>query len=182
MGSTHDKVHFLIFIIFKINYIIKFYYFFIVFLFLIFKDGVSAAAVFAEMANWLRSQQEPLTLQQQLFAIYRQYGFHLTKNSYWIVPGPEVTKKLFADLRGNGNASSGEDYPKAMGASGRIQFVRDLTTGFVDFLLFFKSFFDFFLNHLIFYYLIFFWIYYFFNFFLHFEFYKYNFLKLLNNF
>ena len=97
---------------------------------------MSAAAVFAEMANWLRSQKEPpLTLQQQLFAIYRQYGFHLTKNSYWVVPGPEVTKKLFADLRGSGNASSGENYPKAMGASGRIQFVRDLTTSLCGFLI-----------------------------------------------
>lgn len=86
------------------------------------KDGVSAAAVFVEMATWLQLQPTPLSLQQQLYRLYNKYGFHLVRSSYWIVPSPDVTKALFAQLRAN--------YPPQLGQSGKIQYVRDLTTGF----------------------------------------------------
>lgn len=86
------------------------------------KDGVSAAAVFAELANWLQCQEPVKTLQQQLLEIYRKYGFHLCRNSYLVVTQPESVKRLFADLRA-------QQYPKHLGKAG-IKFVRDLGTGF----------------------------------------------------
>jgi len=85
------------------------------------KDGVSAAAVFAELANWLQCQVPAKNLQQQLHEIYRKYGFHLCRNSYLVVTQPEGVKRLFADLRAH-------QYPKHLGESG-IKFVRDLGTG-----------------------------------------------------
>uniref|UniRef100_A0A183BZG6 Phosphoglucomutase-2 n=1 Tax=Globodera pallida TaxID=36090 RepID=A0A183BZG6_GLOPA len=84
------------------------------------KDGVSSAAVFAEMANWLHTQKH-ISLRQQLFRLYFLYGFHLQRNSYWIVKSAEVTKRMFADLR--------SDYPKKIGLN-EVGFVRDLTTGY----------------------------------------------------
>lgn len=73
------------------------------------------------MATWLQLQPTPLSLQQQLYRLYNKYGFHLVRSSYWIVPSPDVTKALFAQLRAN--------YPPQLGQSGKIQYVRDLTTG-----------------------------------------------------
>lgn len=85
------------------------------------KDGVSAAAVFAEIANYLH--KDGLSLNDQLYKIYFEYGFHLVRSSYWIVPSPDVTKQIFSDLRKNTN------YPKQIGGSA-VKFVRDLTTGY----------------------------------------------------
>uniref|UniRef100_A0A914HW65 Phosphoglucomutase (alpha-D-glucose-1,6-bisphosphate-dependent) n=1 Tax=Globodera rostochiensis TaxID=31243 RepID=A0A914HW65_GLORO len=84
------------------------------------KDGVSSAAVFAEMANWLHTKKH-ISLRQQLFRLYFLYGFHLQRNSYWIVKSAEVTKQMFADIR--------SDYPKKIGQN-EVEFVRDLTTGY----------------------------------------------------
>uniref|UniRef100_F1KTP4 Phosphoglucomutase-2 n=1 Tax=Ascaris suum TaxID=6253 RepID=F1KTP4_ASCSU len=85
------------------------------------KDGITAAGVFAEMASYLNSQN--LTLSKQLFNIYKQYGFHLVRSSYWFVPNPEVTKKLFAKLRKDNK------YPTKIG-NHDVKYVRDLTTGY----------------------------------------------------
>lgn len=85
------------------------------------KDGVSSAAIFAEIATWLASQG--LTLKDQLFAIYEKYGFHLVRSTYWIVPDPQVTKDLFASLRKD------LQFPTKMGAQ-PVQYVRDLTIGY----------------------------------------------------
>uniref|UniRef100_A0A914N3W4 Phosphoglucomutase (alpha-D-glucose-1,6-bisphosphate-dependent) n=1 Tax=Meloidogyne incognita TaxID=6306 RepID=A0A914N3W4_MELIC len=91
------------------------------------KDGVSAAAVFAEMANYLTSQK--LNMKKQLFNIYNKYGFHLIRNSYWTVPENSVTKKLFNNLRENGK------YPVNIDGNNCeekyvVKHVRDLNTGF----------------------------------------------------
>ncbi|KAL3077297.1 hypothetical protein niasHS_013286 [Heterodera schachtii] len=85
------------------------------------KDGISSAAVFAELANWLRTQKG-VSLREQLFRLFSIYGFHLQRNSYWGVKSTEVTKKLFADLR--------SDYPEKIGQNFDVKFVRDLTTGY----------------------------------------------------
>uniref|UniRef100_A0A915M1W5 Phosphoglucomutase (alpha-D-glucose-1,6-bisphosphate-dependent) n=1 Tax=Meloidogyne javanica TaxID=6303 RepID=A0A915M1W5_MELJA len=90
-------------------------------------DGVSAAAVFAEMANYLASQN--LNMKKQLFNIYNKYGFHLIRNSYWTVPENNVTKKLFSNLRENGK------YPVNIDGNNCeekyvVKHVRDLNTGF----------------------------------------------------
>ncbi|MFH4975862.1 hypothetical protein AB6A40_002571 [Gnathostoma spinigerum] len=79
------------------------------------KDGISAAAIFAEIASYLKSQNMSIT--KQLFAIYKEYGFHLIRSSYWFTPDPEITKKIFGKLR--------KEYPKAIGKY-PVKYVRDL--------------------------------------------------------
>uniref|UniRef100_A0A915MSK5 Phosphoglucomutase n=1 Tax=Meloidogyne javanica TaxID=6303 RepID=A0A915MSK5_MELJA len=91
------------------------------------KDGVSAAAVFAEMANYLASQK--LNMKKQLFNIYNKYGFHLIRNSYWTVPKNSVTKKLFNNLRENGKYPVNIDGNKCE-EKYVVKHVRDLNTGF----------------------------------------------------
>ena len=85
------------------------------------KDGVISAAMFAELAAWLHN--EGVMLSEQLFKIYYQYGFHLTKNSYWMVSSPQITKQLFADHRQD------LKYPSHIGGQ-KVKYVRDLTTGY----------------------------------------------------
>jgi len=57
------------------------------------KDGVSVAAQFAEIANYLNNRK--LKFSDQLFEIFKTYGFHLTRNSYFIVPSKETIKNFF---------------------------------------------------------------------------------------
>ncbi|CAI2348862.1 unnamed protein product [Caenorhabditis sp. 36 PRJEB53466] len=85
------------------------------------KDGVSAAAVFAEIAAFL--QTEGKTLQDQLYALYNRYGFHLVRSTYWYVPSPDVTKELFATLRAD------LKFPTKIGDAD-VATVRDLTIGY----------------------------------------------------
>uniref|UniRef100_A0A7E4VWD1 Phosphoglucomutase-2 n=1 Tax=Panagrellus redivivus TaxID=6233 RepID=A0A7E4VWD1_PANRE len=85
------------------------------------KDGVISAAMFAELAAWLHEQG--VSLAAQLLTIYKTYGFHLVKSSYYIVPSPSVTAQIFSDLR------TGLNYPKAIGSQA-VKYVRDLTTGY----------------------------------------------------
>ncbi|KAK0417460.1 hypothetical protein QR680_013022 [Steinernema hermaphroditum] len=85
------------------------------------KDGVSAAAMFAEIASHL--QVNGLSLADQLFNIYHKYGFHLVRSSYWMVPSPQVTKELFGELRKD------LKFPEKVGQHG-VKYVRDLTVGY----------------------------------------------------
>uniref|UniRef100_A0A1I7ZZH6 Phosphoglucomutase-2 n=1 Tax=Steinernema glaseri TaxID=37863 RepID=A0A1I7ZZH6_9BILA len=85
------------------------------------KDGVSAAGMFAEIASFLHSQG--LSLTDQLFHLYHKYGFHLVRSSYWMVPSPQVTKELFAELRKD------LKFPEKIGDA-KVKFVRDLTIGY----------------------------------------------------
>ncbi|KAL7076495.1 hypothetical protein ACQ4LE_004356 [Meloidogyne hapla] len=91
------------------------------------KDGISAAAVFAEIANYLNFQS--LNLKKQLFNIYNKYGFHLIRNSYWTVPQNNITKKLFFNLRENGKYPINID-GKNSEEKYVVKYVRDLNTGF----------------------------------------------------
>uniref|UniRef100_A0A4W3ID32 Phosphoglucomutase 2 n=1 Tax=Callorhinchus milii TaxID=7868 RepID=A0A4W3ID32_CALMI len=88
------------------------------------KDGVSAAAIAAELASYLATKD--LTLTQQLKAIYEEYGYHLTKASYFICHDPETIQRLFKKLR---NYDGENQYPKHCGKF-EISDVRDLTTGY----------------------------------------------------
>ncbi|XP_069487921.1 phosphopentomutase [Ambystoma mexicanum] len=88
------------------------------------KDGVSAAVITAEMATFLATKT--MTLNQQLNAIYTDYGFHVTKASYFICRDPNVIKSLFEALR---NYECKNHYPKTCGKF-EITNVRDLTTGY----------------------------------------------------
>lgn len=83
------------------------------------KDGISAACVFAEIANWLCAAEQHKTLQQKLIEIYEQYelilescspmhysfdfryGYHITRNSYLEEQSTGTIPKIFMDLREN---------------------------------------------------------------------------------
>nr|XP_045378349.1 phosphoglucomutase-2 isoform X1 [Camelus bactrianus] len=90
------------------------------------KDGVSAAVITAELASFLATKN--LSLSQQLKAIYIEYGYHITKASYFICHDQGTVKKLFENLR---NYDGKNNYPKTCGKF-EISGIRDLTTGYDD--------------------------------------------------
>ncbi|MBN3310223.1 PGM2 protein, partial [Amia calva] len=90
------------------------------------KDGVSAAAILAELTSYLATKK--LILSQQLKTIYEEYGYHITKASYFICHDAETIKKLFEKLR---NYEGKDTYPKSCGDF-KVSGVRDLTTGYDD--------------------------------------------------
>jgi len=89
------------------------------------KDGVSAAAVMAEIITTLH--EDNISLSQQLDNIYNTYGYHVTNNSYYICHDKEVINTMFARIR-NWGKNSGV-YPEALGRF-KISGIRDLYTGF----------------------------------------------------
>nr|XP_028599779.1 phosphoglucomutase-2 [Podarcis muralis] len=88
------------------------------------KDGVSAAVITAEMSAFLETKK--LTLSQQLKNIYNEYGYHVTKASYFICHDQKIIKELFEKLR---NYDGKNTYPKTCGRFA-VSGVRDLTTGY----------------------------------------------------
>ncbi|KAM3875078.1 glucose 1,6-bisphosphate synthase [Diretmus argenteus] len=88
------------------------------------KDGVSSAAVVAEMAAYLHNKN--LTLNQQLHNIYHIYGYHISKTSYVICNDPPTVQKIFSRIRNFGGHGL---YPKTCGGHS-ILHVRDATTGY----------------------------------------------------
>ncbi|XP_023812285.1 phosphoglucomutase-2 [Oryzias latipes] len=89
------------------------------------KDGVSAAAIAGEMVSFLATKNKSLS--QKLSAIYEEYGYHISKNSYFICHDQKVIHSLFERLR---NFSGKPDsYPTECGRF-CISAVRDLTTGY----------------------------------------------------
>lgn len=88
------------------------------------KDGVSGAAVAAEMTSYLYEQG--LNLHKQLEIIYKKYGYHLSLNSYFICHNKDTIKQLFDDLR---NYNGTGKHPDSCGPY-KIKYVRDLTVGF----------------------------------------------------
>lgn len=56
-----------------------------------------------------------------------RYGYHISKNSYFICHDQEVIRSLFGRLRNYGNEK--EAYPTECG-SFSVSAVRDLTTGY----------------------------------------------------
>ncbi|XP_061833019.1 phosphopentomutase [Nerophis lumbriciformis] len=89
------------------------------------KDGVSAAAIAGEMVSYLAAKHKSLS--QQLTSIYEEYGYHLSKNSYFICHDQKVIRSLFEDLRNHGGSK--DSYPTKCGPFA-ITAVRDLTTGY----------------------------------------------------
>ncbi|XP_014395854.1 PREDICTED: glucose 1,6-bisphosphate synthase [Myotis brandtii] len=88
------------------------------------KDGVSAAAVVAEMAAYLETTN--MTLKQQLVKVYEKYGYHISKTSYFLCYDPNTIKSIFERLR---NFDSPKEYPKFCGTFA-ILHTRDVTTGY----------------------------------------------------
>ncbi|XP_075050879.1 phosphopentomutase [Mixophyes fleayi] len=87
------------------------------------KDGVSAAVIAAEMASYLATKNT--TLSQQLKAIFNKYGYHISKNSYFLCYDQTTITNLFDNLR---NYDGESKYPKLCGKF-KVTGVRDLTTG-----------------------------------------------------
>lgn len=89
------------------------------------KDGVSAAAIAGEMISYLDTKKTSLS--QQLTTIYEEYGYHISKNSYFICHDQDVICGLFERLRNHD--SKKDSYPSECGRFS-ISAVRDLTTGY----------------------------------------------------
>jgi phosphomannomutase len=66
------------------------------------KDGVSAAIRVAELLAFLDTKQ--LTFSQKLNEIYKEYGYHCNRASYFIITDNSVTTKIFHRLRNFSNA------------------------------------------------------------------------------
>ncbi|RLN06350.1 hypothetical protein BBO99_00008133 [Phytophthora kernoviae] len=86
------------------------------------KDGVAAAAVFAEMAVQLEATKH-MTVVQHLNALYERYGHFVTQNHYVKCYDPVKVRTIFERLRNNGK------YWPSCGDFA-ITHVRDLTTGY----------------------------------------------------
>lgn len=89
------------------------------------KDGVSAAAIAGEMTSYLATQNT--TVSHQLTNIFNDYGYHISKNSYFICHDQDTIRSLFDHLR-NYDGQKGR-YPSECGRFS-ITTVRDLTTGY----------------------------------------------------
>lgn len=62
------------------------------------KDGVSAGAHLATLASYLKDKFNR-SLSEQLDEIYKIYGFHCTKTSYYFCYDPNITYKMFQRIR-----------------------------------------------------------------------------------
>uniref|UniRef100_A0A3B4ANJ1 Uncharacterized protein n=1 Tax=Periophthalmus magnuspinnatus TaxID=409849 RepID=A0A3B4ANJ1_9GOBI len=84
------------------------------------KDGVSTAAVVAEMACFLHHQN--LSLSQQLQRVYHTYGYHVSRTSYVVCHDPLTVNRIFSRLR---DFEGSGTYPKTCASCG-ILHVRDI--------------------------------------------------------
>uniref|UniRef100_A0AAV2LHI4 TBC1 domain family member 4 n=1 Tax=Knipowitschia caucasica TaxID=637954 RepID=A0AAV2LHI4_KNICA len=89
------------------------------------KDGVSAAAIAGEMVSYLATKN--ITASQQLTTIFNDYGYHISKNSYFICHDQVVIRSMFERLRNYDGQK--DSYPTECGRFS-ITAVRDLTTGY----------------------------------------------------
>ena len=64
------------------------------------KDGISAGAVFAEMANFLASQGK--SVNDQWKWLCDTYGYFIDQNYYVRCSDPKTTNRIFTRLRNNG--------------------------------------------------------------------------------
>uniref|UniRef100_A0A3Q3IV67 Phosphoglucomutase 2-like 1 n=1 Tax=Monopterus albus TaxID=43700 RepID=A0A3Q3IV67_MONAL len=85
------------------------------------KDGVSSAAVVAEMAACLHNKNLKVFEKSP-----EVYGYHVSKTSYVICNNPPTIQKIFSRIR---NFEGEGSYPKTCGGV-RIVHVRDVTMGY----------------------------------------------------
>lgn len=90
------------------------------------KDGVSAAAVFAQMAYGLRARG--VSVSQRLGQLFAKYGLHLSRNHYLFVDEPAKTTAIFARLRNEGHYWKRLGAGAEAGAPLNITAIRDLTS------------------------------------------------------
>ncbi|KAJ2025751.1 hypothetical protein GGI06_000450 [Coemansia sp. S85] len=108
------------------------------------KDGVTALAVFVQLAAQLHAQGKSVAgyLEEQ----YARYGYFVSANSYFVSPDPAKTGLIFSRIRYGPEADeAGADvqrfefvrsvhgdtlrYPRTIGGF-PVSYIRDLTTGF----------------------------------------------------
>ncbi|KAJ2776546.1 hypothetical protein GGI15_004811 [Coemansia interrupta] len=108
------------------------------------KDGVSALAVFLQLAARLNSQGKRVGdyLEEQ----YARYGYFVSSNLYFICPDPAKTNRIFSRIRFGDDGKSNDDdvertnfvrlhandvlrYPRTIGGF-PVSYIRDLTVGF----------------------------------------------------
>ncbi|XP_048480513.1 phosphopentomutase [Plutella xylostella] len=87
------------------------------------KDGVSAAVQVASLASQLYSNNSSLA--DQLQALYSEYGFHTSHNSYYLCHEPATIQKIFRGIR---NYKGTGTYPRKVGAC-EIVSINDLAAG-----------------------------------------------------
>ncbi|XP_047507258.1 phosphoglucomutase-2 [Pieris napi] len=87
------------------------------------KDGVSAAVQVASLASHLYSRGS--SLQNQLQVLYRDFGYHVSYNGYFLFNEPTVVQKIFLRIR---NFHGKGIYPKTVGPC-EVVFVNDFTAG-----------------------------------------------------
>ncbi|XP_068632453.1 phosphopentomutase [Battus philenor] len=87
------------------------------------KDGVSAAVQVASLASHLYSQG--LSLSTHLQALYREFGYHVCYNAYFICHEPATIQKIFRRIR---NYHGSGVYPQKVGSS-EIVHINDFTEG-----------------------------------------------------
>lgn len=87
------------------------------------KDGIAAAAVF--LTAWQRWKKQGMTPYQKLQKLYKTYGYFEDANTYLISPSPEVTNRVFDDIRKSSKGSR----PEYLGKR-KISRWRDLTIGY----------------------------------------------------
>ncbi|KAF8819280.1 glucosephosphate-mutase GPM2, partial [Cardiosporidium cionae] len=85
------------------------------------KDGISAAAVWVEMASNL--YLKGITITEHLTSLYETYGYFQTKNSYFFCYDPDEIIKIFDSFRNKGMYQwKIDDFEVAS--------IRDVTTGY----------------------------------------------------
>ena len=91
------------------------------------KDGISAAGIAGEMANYYQNEYSR-SLYQQLRFLHNQYGEFISNNHYFFCYEKDTILSIFSRLRNNG-----EYWKEILGSSGRnyiISGIRDLTAGY----------------------------------------------------
>jgi phosphomannomutase len=101
------------------------------------KDGISAAAIFVEMANalqngWTDTHGESSggparTIQELLQSLNQKYGEFISYNSYVISKDPKVTDEIFHQLRTSGNGHQGH-WTSCAGV--KVVAIQDITNGY----------------------------------------------------
>ncbi|GJN94689.1 hypothetical protein Rhopal_007780-T1 [Rhodotorula paludigena] len=98
------------------------------------KDGITALALFVEMATALSRFGKPLSV--HLDSLYYEYGYHATSNSYFICRDPAKTDRIFSQLRFGNPDTDSSTAPAALLrlptslAGYPLTLVRDLTVGY----------------------------------------------------
>ncbi|GMI61333.1 hypothetical protein ScalyP_jg6175 [Parmales sp. scaly parma] len=83
------------------------------------KDGVSAAGVFATLANSI--YEKGMNMKQHMQSLYAKYGEFVTNNGYYFCHDPKTATKIFSDMQ-NGGKYWGEGIGEY-----KIKNVRDLS-------------------------------------------------------